>query len=125
MTNDQMSKLDKMIESALTEEDKELLESTRELGYLDLGLNLFSGRSSWINWTIMILQIVMFVLAAWCGYKFYYALDVLVALKWGIACASLAIMALQVKLSLIPHMQADRIVREIKRVELLLATMDK
>ena len=30
-------------------------------------------------------------------------------------------MALQLKLSLMPQMQADRILRELKRVELLLA----
>ena len=43
------------------------------------------------------------------------------ALKWGLSAATLALMATQLKLSLTPQMQADRIIRELKRIELMLA----
>eukprot|EP00752_Nemacystus_decipiens_P019205 g17261.t1 len=125
MTKEQMSRLDQMIEQALTKEDEQLLASTRELGYFDLGLSQFTGKLGWVTWVIMALQITMFALAAWCGYRFFQATDALVALKWGLPCAVLAIMALQVKLSLVPQMQADRIIREVKRVELMLAARQK
>lgn len=114
-----------MIEQALTKEDEQLLASTRELGYFDLGLSQFTGKLGWVTWVIMALQITMFALAAWCGYRFFQATDALAALKWGLPCAVLAIMALQVKLSLVPQMQADRIIREVKRVELMLAARQK
>lgn len=122
MSNEEMSKLDKMIEAALTGEDREIFEKTEELGFFALGLSQFGGKLGWVTWVLMIVQSVMFLGAVWCGYHFYNAVDVLPAVKWGISCAILALMATQLKLSLTPQMQADRVIREVKRVELLLAS---
>lgn len=122
MSNEEMSKLDKMIEAALTGEDREIFEKTEELGFFALGLSQFGGKLGWVTWVLMTVQSIMFLGAVWCGYYFYNAVDVLPAVKWGISCAVLALMATQLKLSLTPQMQADRVIREVKRVELLLAS---
>jgi len=42
------------------------------------------------------------------------------AIKWGITGAVLIIVGASLKMSLMPQMQADRVIREVKRVELLL-----
>ncbi len=122
MSDNEMTKLDKMIESALTGQDREILKETRELGFFELGLSQFGGRLGWVTWVLMIVQSVMFIAAVWCGYHFYTAADVLSAVKWGLTAAVLALMATQLKLSLTPQMQADRVLRELKRVELLIAS---
>lgn len=122
MSDNEMTKLDKMIEAALTGQDKEILTETRELGFFELGLSQFGGRLGWVTWVLMIVQSVMFIAAVWCGYHFYSAVDVLTAVKWGLTAAVLALMATQLKLSLTPQMQADRVLRELKRVELLIAS---
>ena len=70
-------------------------------------------------------QTVMFVAGAWCTVKFFQTTDVLLALKWGLSASVLWLMATQLKLSLTPQMQADRVIREIKRVELMLAAREK
>ena len=122
MSNDDKSKLDEMIEAALTGEDRRVFEETQELGFFALGLSQFGGKLGWVTWVLIIVQIVMFAGAIWCGIRFFGAAEVLPALQWGLSCAVLAIMALQIKLSLAPQMQADRIIREVKRVELMLAS---
>ena len=122
MSNEDMNKLDKMIEEALTGEDRRVFEETKELGFFALGLSQFGGKLGWVTWVLMIVQMAMFVGAIWAGVQFFSAEQVLPALKWGISCAVLALMALQIKLSLAPQMQADRVIREVKRVELLLAS---
>lgn len=122
MSDNEMSKLDKMIESALTGQDRDILKETRELGFFELGLSQFGGRLGWVTWVLMIVQSVMFIAAVWCGYHFYTAAEVLPAVKWGLTAAVLALMATQLKLSLTPQMQADRVLRELKRVELLIAS---
>ncbi|MTI05340.1 hypothetical protein E1180_07410 [Roseibium denhamense] len=68
----------------------------------------------------MAVQIVLFLAGIWCMTKFFAATDALPAVKWGITSSTLLLMAMNLKLSLWPQMQADRILRELKRVELML-----
>jgi hypothetical protein len=116
-----MNKLDRLIEEALQDQDRDILNQTEELGYFALGLSQFSGKLGWVTWVLMIAQTAMFIAAVWCGVYFFAATETLPALKWGLSSATLALMATQLKLSLMPQMQADRILRELKRVELMLA----
>lgn len=122
MTDNNASKLDTMIEEALKAQDVDILDETRELGFFALGLSQFRGKLGWVTWVIMIVQTVMFLTALWAGSRFFGATEVLPALKWGLSASVLFIVATQLKLSLTPQMQADRVIREVKRVELLLAS---
>ena len=116
-----MDKLDKLIEEALQNEDHEILSETAELGYFAASRDLFRGKTAWVSWVIMIVQTVMFVVSVWMAFKFFAATDVLVAVKWGISAAVVMLAGFNLKLSLMPQLQADRIMRELKRVELMLA----
>lgn len=124
MTDSRHSRLDDLIEAALTEQDRQILEGTDELGYFALGRSQFRGKLGWVTWLIMALQAGLFVIGAWCAVRFFASDDVLNALKWGLPSAVLVLMAIQLKLSLMPQMQADRIIREIKRLELLIVSRD-
>ena len=115
-----MTKLDDLIYEALEDQDKAAVAETRELGYFALGLSQFSGKMGWVTWLIMVIQGAMFLCGVYCAVQFYGATEVLGAVKWGITGATLIIMAINLKLSLAPQMQADRIIREVKRLELLL-----
>lgn len=117
-----MSKLDDLIREALDAKDQEILDKTEELGYVQLGLSQFGGKLGWVTWVIMIVQAALFVIGVWCAFNFFAATEVLSAIKWGIPSATLIIVAAALKFSLMPQMQADRIIREVKRVELLIAS---
>lgn len=116
-----MTKIDDLIREALEDGDRKILDQTEELGYFALGLSQFSGKLGWVTWVIMIVQTSLFIIGVWCAVQFFAATDVLMALKWGLPSAVLLLMGITLKLSLMPQMQADRIIREVKRVELLLA----
>ncbi|MEM8541237.1 MAG: DUF6768 family protein [Pseudomonadota bacterium] len=116
-----MTKLDDLIEEALSVEDRDILDATAEQGWFELGLSQFSGRLGWVTWLIMVLQVTMFLIGFWCAYQFYNSSELLPALKWGISGAVMMLMGIIVKMSLVPQMQADRILRELKRLELILA----
>jgi len=116
-----MSKLDQLIEEALSDQDKEMLRETSQLGWFALGASQFTGKLGWVSWVIMIAQTGLFLAAVWSGWHFFTAADVLTALKWGLPSATLMIVATILKTSLMPQMQADRIMRELKRVELMIA----
>ena len=115
-----MNRLDELIKEALGNEEAQIIGMVEEQGYFAQGLALFRGRNAWVIWVIMVAQTVMFIAGVWCAVRFFQAVDVLPALKWGISGAVLWIMAINLKLSLVPQMQADRVIREIKRAELLL-----
>ncbi|MGH1415007.1 MAG: DUF6768 family protein [Pelagimonas sp.] len=116
--------LDAQIKAALTRQDREILEATQELGWFQLGLNQFTGKLGWVTWVLIIQQLAMFVVAIWCAVNFFAATDVLPALRWGLSSAVLMLASLQIKLSLMPQMQADRVIREVKRLQLMIAAKD-
>jgi len=117
-----MTKLDDMIKDALGEQDHQILKDTEELGYFALGFNQFTGKLGWISWVVMLTQSIMFFVGVWCAWHFFNATEVLMALKWGLPAVVLMLAATSLKLSLMPQMQADRVLRELKRVELLIAS---
>jgi hypothetical protein len=119
-----MSETDRLIDAALLEEERALLAAIGEdKGFVGQALGLFGGPDSWVNWVLMIAQAAAFLAALWAGWRFFAATDVLTALHWGVSAATLLIVALQIKFAMVPVMQANRVIREIKRLELRLAQL--
>ena len=116
-----MSKLDNLVEELLRDEDRAILEATEEQGWFQLGLDQFRGKLGWVTWVIMLTQGALFLIGVWCAAQFFSAAETLPALKWGLSASVLILVATQLKMSLMPQMQADRVLRELKRVELMLA----
>ena len=116
-----MSRLDQLIAEAMSAEEREILRETEELGWFRLGLNQFRGKLAWVAWSVMIVQGFLFLAGVWCAVEFFQATELLTALKWGLPGAVLMILATILKTSLMPQIQAERILRELKRVELMLA----
>ncbi len=115
-----MSNLDDLIVEALSELEKEVLEGTEEQGWFSLGTNLFRGKLGWVSWVIMAVQSIMFFAGAYTSWKFFQASEIVPALQWGFASTVLLLGALMMKLSLMPQIQANRILQELRRVELLI-----
>ncbi len=112
---------DKDIDAALAAEERALLASIGpEPGFIGEALGLFSGPGSWVNWLLMLVQAAAFIASVWAGWQFFAATDVLSALHWGLPAATLLLLSLIVKLSLNPMMQANRVLRELHRLELRL-----
>lgn len=119
-----MSDLDRLIEQTLDNEDAELRRALgEEPGFIAGALGTFRGPFGWANTIIMVSQAVCFLTGAWMAWKFYQADTVLDALHWGLPAIVLLIVALVLKMGLMPVMQADRLARDIRRLELRLERM--
>jgi hypothetical protein len=118
-----MSELDRMIETTLKEEDRAFLARLEsEPGYFSQVGGLLTGSLAWINVLLMIVQAVMFFTGAWCAWEFFQTTDTILTLRWGLSGATLMIVAAILKIgTLWPTMQANRVLREVKRMELQLA----
>lgn len=115
-----MDNIDRMIAEALKDGD----EATSDPGYFPLAFSILGGRQGWVVWVVMVVQTAMFVGSVWAGWQFYTATEALAALKWGLSAATLAIVATQLKMALMPVMQANRVLLAIRRLELRLARDD-
>ncbi len=119
-----MDELDRMIREVLDDEDREILEKIgREQGYFKQAFGLFRGKGSWVNWVIMVSQIVMFLGGVFAAVQFFAASDPLEALRWGLPAAVLILAALVTKLSLMPVMQANRVLHALKHLEMQVALL--
>jgi hypothetical protein len=70
----------------------------------------------------MLTQGLTFVAGAWATWQFFVAEEVLTALRWGLPAATLLLMSLTMKMALWPTIQANRVIRELKRLELVMVS---
>jgi len=113
-----MSKIDDLIGKALTEEDRELLASHAEPGYINQAFGIFRGPMGWVMWVVNIAAGVAFVGGLYAVWHMFEAADALTAVKWGVGSLFLFQVTTMCKTFMGNHMEANRMLRELKRVEL-------
>jgi len=114
-----MQDIDRMIEEALDGEEQALFrETAREPGFFEQAFGLLGGRNGWVNGVMVAVQAVLFVGGLWAGWRFYEAETTLSALHWGLPAAVLLLMSLIIKTAMMPELQANRLMRELKRLQL-------
>ena len=117
-----MREIDEAIGEALGAEERELLRRMgEEPGFFGLALGQFSGKLGWVNVILMIVQGVAFLAGAYAAWMFFSAADPVTQLRWGLPAAVLLLMSLIVKMGMWPNVQTDRVMRELKLIELQLA----
>lgn len=115
-----MNFIDIRINELMTKTDAHLLRSTQPYGWQGLYRAMRSGRLRKVVWVIDLVCVLLLVIAIWAAYRLFTATEVLSAVKFGMSAAVMLIVAAQLKLSLMPHIQAERIIRQMKRIEILL-----
>jgi hypothetical protein len=85
-------------------------------------LTAFRGRHRWLTALVVLVNLAAFAGFVLAAVRFYGATDVAVQLRWGALAAVLLSVMTMLKLWFWLEMQSNRILREVKRVELLLVT---
>ncbi len=115
-----MDYLDTRIKELTTEQDEHLLRSSQPYGWPGLWRQMLGSRLGWSVRATLILVVLLVIAAIWTGVKFMAATDVLAALKYGLAFSTLVIIAVHLQIGMMPHVQSERVLRALKRVEILL-----
>lgn len=114
-----MQDIDRMIEEALDGEEQALFRDTAtEPGFFAQAFGLLGGPNGWVNVVMVVVQAALFVAGLWAGWRFFEADNALSALHWGLPAAVLVLMSLIIKLGMMPELQANRLIRELKRLQL-------
>lgn len=116
-----MSRTDELIERALSAEDRELLARHGEPGYLSQAFGLFRGPLGWVVWLGYVTGVVAFLGFALAFWKMWAAVAVLDAVRWGMLGVVLFQYAAMMKAFLGSHLEANRTLRELKRIEVQLS----
>jgi len=118
-----MTELDRQIEEALNAEDRALMARFGEQNLWAQAFSVYGGKQGWIGILATIFVVVPFVGAIYGAYKFFGATEAVEMVKWGIAVWFLVTMVAFMKLWFWMRMESNRILREVKRVELQLARL--
>lgn len=117
-----MREIDHKLDDALRAEESELLRQIGEgPGQVEQSLRLFTGATGWVHIVLAVVQAVFFFGGIWAAWRFFEAEDVLSALRWGLPAATLILMALIIKMGMWPSIHTNRIMLELKRIELQMA----
>jgi hypothetical protein len=116
-----MQDIDKLIDEALGAEEADLMRRIGgRPGLTEQAFGLFGGGTGMVG-LVMAVQLALAGGGVWAGWRFFQASDPVTQLRWGLPSAVLVLMALIVKAALGPTMLNNRILRELKRIELQLA----
>jgi hypothetical protein len=118
-----MNKTDELIRQALSAEDRALLARHAEPGYLSQAFGLFGGRLGWVVWVAYLSGIAAFAGFAFALWRSWNATEALAAIQWGVLAVVLFQFTMIMKSFLGSHLQAGRVLRELKRVELQLSLL--
>lgn len=113
-----MNKIDELIGKALTDEDRALLARHTEPGYLAQAFGMFRGPLAWTLWVTYVAGAAAFVAGVYALWQMVIAIEALAAIKWGVGTLFLFQITMLAKTYMGSHMEANRMLREIKRLEL-------
>lgn len=117
-----MNKVDTLIAETIGAEERAFLdELANEPGYFHQAFGMFRGSTGWVSWVMMIAQTLMFLAGVWMAVNFFAADNSVDQLRWGLPAATILIIGGMLKMSLMPVMQANRVLRELRRLELVIA----
>ena len=117
-----MRDIDRMIDEAIQEEESELLRQIgEEPGFFTQAFGIFGGRTGWVNVYLMVVQAMFFIAGVWAAWMFFAAADPVSQLRFGLPAAVLLLMALMLKMMVWPAFQTNRLLREMKLIQLQLA----
>ena len=113
-----MKDFDDLIGRALTEEDRALLASHHEPGYVAQAFGLLRGPMAWVMWVTYLAAILAFAGGVYALWQLAGATEAVVAVKWGVASLFLFQVTTMCKSFMGNRMEANRLLRELKRMEL-------
>lgn len=120
-----MNEIDEKIIRALDAEDRALLEQLDEQGLIAQSFSVFRGPQGWIAVIATVAIFALFAGAVYSASNFLNAAEPVDTLRWGAAAWFLMTMVAFMKVWFWMRMESNRVIREVKRVELQLARLQE
>ncbi|MBT8472840.1 MAG: hypothetical protein HKN14_01580 [Marinicaulis sp.] len=119
-----MNDLDRQIEEALDAEDRALHREFGEQGLYAQWFGVYRGKQAWIAIIVTIVSFVAAMIAFYSIYRAVGAGDFDTAAPWAAAATVLLLMVSFMKIWFWMRMESNRVIREVKRLELQIARLN-
>ena len=118
-----IEEIDKLIKETLTKEESKFYEGLEEQGLFGMVKGLFRGK---LKWVIVLMITVNFIIIGAFIYtviQFFEATNTFELIKWAVAGFMCMMMVSMLKLFSWMQMNKNALMREIKRLELLISSI--
>lgn len=121
-----MSKLDDAIHSALSDEDAEFLAKyEKEPSSVRQLVGIFDGPLAWIHLSFLVGGALILIFLLYASYQFALATQLRPLFYWGAGAGVSLIFLVVIRLLFFMQLHTNRILRELKRLELQIARQSK
>lgn len=115
--------LDTEIAKALNIEDRDISAYFDELGMIGQAKTLFRGKTAWVTLLSLFFGTIINVIFFYAAWKFFTVDDAMVKANWAAIAWFSAIMVAFMKVWFWMRMESNKVIREVKRVELQVAKL--
>ena len=115
--------IDELIKESLSEEEARFYDELEEQNILGKMGAVYKGKYGWLTVIMNIIMLLAFVLMIYCIIRFFNTQETNALIKWASATFLCAIVMGMLKLFVWLQMDKNDILRELKRLELQLATL--
>jgi hypothetical protein len=116
-----MDDLDREIEAALSAEDRDILAKFEEQGVISQWFAVYDGTVRGVAVLATITIVALFFAALYCGWRSFEASEPIDVARWSAGVILLMGMTGFLKLWFWLRLESNRVLREIKRLELQMA----
>lgn len=117
----QNEEIDEMIKTVLSKEEAEFYDNLHEQNLLEMVGGLFKGKLRWVHIMNMVITSVFVATAVYCLINFMRVESTNELIRWGVGLIACMMTTSMLKLWNWNQMDKNAILREIKRLQLLIA----
>ncbi len=118
-----MEEIDQLIKDTLSKEEAAFYDSLEEQNNFDMFIGLFKGKNTWFLILSNIFLFCFFVLFIYCTIQFFKVESTEELIKWGFGSFMSLLSMSMFKIYFWMQMDKNAILREMKRLELLVMSL--
>jgi len=118
-----MEGIDQLIKETLSKEEAAFYDALDEQHFFEMLFGLFKGKNAWFMIIINILTFASFILFIYCCVQFYKVSSTEELIRWGFGGFMCIITLSMLKIFAWMQMDKNAILREMKRLELLVMSL--
>ena len=115
--------IDQLIKTTLSQEEFKLFEALDEQNIFQSVIGIFKGKNKWIMYAMNIMTLVFFALFVYCLIMFFKTDITNELIQWGIGIVVFLLGVSMLKIFAWMQMDKKALIREIKRLELQVASL--
>lgn len=119
----EIEEIDELIKEALSKEEAKFYDELEELNLFEKIGGVFSGKLKWIVILMNVVNLIAVGLFVYCIVQFFSVNETNELIKWSGAALFCALMVSMLKLYVWMQMDKNDILRELKRLELQVASL--